>query len=101
MLGQTRIAARDFLSLTTLEGSPGLPYNGGYGNRKSRIRDLALFNLAIDSKLRVCDLVQLRVCDVAQGIHIASRTIVMQRKTQRPVQFRSRSRQKPTVEAGG
>ncbi len=52
-----------------------------------RTRDLALFNLAIDSKLRGCDLVALRVRDVAQGNQIASRTSVMQRKTLRPVQF--------------
>ena len=52
-----------------------------------RNRDLALFNLAIDSKLRGCDLVALRVHDVVQGSHVASRAIVMQKKTQRPVQF--------------
>lgn len=52
-----------------------------------RIRDLALFNLAIDSKLRACDLVRLRVRDVAQGLKIARRAIIMQRKTKRPVQF--------------
>src|SRR5881396_2891232 len=52
-----------------------------------RTRDLALFNLAIDSKLRCCDLVALRVHDVVQGSRIASRAIVMQKKTQRPVQF--------------
>ena len=50
-------------------------------------RELALFNLAIDSKLRSCDLVRLRVRDVCQGGRVASRAIVMQRKTQRPVQF--------------
>ena len=49
--------------------------------------DLALFNLAIDSKLRCCDSVSLRVRDVYQGCVVASRAIVMQRKTQRPVQF--------------
>jgi integrase len=54
------------------------------GDRK---RELALFNLAIDSKMRGCDLVQLRVRDVAHGDRIAARTIVMQQKTQRPVQF--------------
>ncbi len=53
-----------------------------------RLRDLALFNLAIDSKLRACDLVRLRVCDMAQGDRVASRAIVMQRKTQRAVQFK-------------
>ena len=52
-----------------------------------QIRELALFNLAIDSKLRACDLVRLRVCDVVQGSQIASRAVVMQRKTKRPVQF--------------
>ena len=41
----------------------------------------------IDSKLRGCDLVGLRVHDVVQGSHVAARAIVMQRKTQRPVQF--------------
>ena len=52
-----------------------------------RVRELALFNLAIDSKLRGCDLVGLRVHDVIQGSRVAARAIVMQRKTQRPVQF--------------
>ena len=50
-------------------------------------RELALFNLAINSKLRSCDLVRLQVRDVCQGGRVASRAIVMQRKTQRPVQF--------------
>ena len=50
-------------------------------------RDLALFNLAIDSKLRACDLVQLRVVDIAQGSRIRSRGSVVQQKTQQPVQF--------------
>ena len=52
-----------------------------------RTRELALFNLAIDSKLRGCDLVGLRVHDVVQGSRVASRAIVLQKKTQRPVQF--------------
>ena len=52
-----------------------------------RLRDLALFNLAIDSKLRGCDLVNLRVKDIAQGRNVFHRAIVMQKKTQRPVQF--------------
>ena len=50
-------------------------------------RGLAMFNLAIDSKLRACDLVRIRVRDVAQGSQVASRAIVMQRKTRHPVQF--------------
>jgi len=53
----------------------------------SHIRDLALFNLAIDSKLRACDLVKLKVRDISHGEHIALRATVMQQKTQRPVQF--------------
>jgi integrase len=52
-----------------------------------KVRDLALFNLAIDSKLRGCDLVSLRVRDVSQGRSVFHRAIVMQRKTSRPVQF--------------
>ena len=50
-------------------------------------RDLALFNLAIDSKLRGCDLVRLRVKDVCVGAQIRGRTTVIQQKTGRPVQF--------------
>jgi site-specific recombinase XerC len=53
----------------------------------ARKRELAMFNLAIDSKLRACDLVCLKVRDVCHGSAIAQRAIVMQRKTQRPVQF--------------
>ena len=52
-----------------------------------RQRDLALFNLAIDSKLRACDLLKLKVRDVTHGSAVASRAIVLQQKTQRPVQF--------------
>jgi site-specific recombinase XerC len=52
-----------------------------------KVRDLALFNLAIDIKLRGCDLVSLRVCDISQGKSMYSRAIVMQRKTHRPVQL--------------
>ena len=51
------------------------------------VRNLALFNLAIDSKLRACDLVTLRVRDVTQGYKVVPRATVMQRKTRRPVQF--------------
>ena len=50
-------------------------------------RELALFNLAIDSKLRSCDLVRLRVLDVAHGDHVLSRASVTQQKTKQPVRF--------------
>jgi integrase len=52
-----------------------------------RIRELALFNLGIDSKLRGCDLVKLKVRDICHGEQVAARATVMQQKTQRPVQF--------------
>ena len=54
---------------------------------RHRIRDLALFNLAIDSKLRGCDLVRLRVKDVANGDRMLHRALILQQKTQRAVQF--------------
>jgi len=54
---------------------------------QNRTRELALFNLAIDSKLRSCDLVKLRVRGVCHGSVVATRSMVMQQKTQRPVQF--------------
>ena len=54
---------------------------------KSRVRELALFNLGIDSNLRGCDLVCLKVRDICHGDQVASRAMVMQHKTQRPVQF--------------
>ena len=46
-----------------------------------------MFNLAIDSKLRGCDLVGLRVHDVVQRQGVVSRAMVMPKKTQRPAQF--------------
>jgi integrase len=52
-----------------------------------RIRELALFNLAIDSKLRSCDLVKLKVHDIAHGEQLSKRAMVMQKKTNQPVQF--------------
>lgn len=51
------------------------------------VRNLALFNLAIDSKLRGCDLVRLKVGDVAAGGEVRPRGAVIQKKTGRPVQF--------------
>ena len=62
-------------------------------------RELALFNLAIDSKLRGCDLVGLRVHDVVHGSRVAARAIVMQKKTQRPVQFEINEQTRDAVAA--
>ena len=50
-------------------------------------RDLALFDLALDSKLRGCDLVALKVSDVMSRSGVRSRVMILQRKTGRPVQF--------------
>lgn len=65
----------------------------------SNIRELAMFNLAIDSKLRACDLTRLHVQDICQGSRVVSRAIVMQQKTQRPVQFEITEQSRHSVEA--
>ena len=52
-----------------------------------RTRDLPMFNLAIDSKLRGCDVVALKIKDVAPGGYTIDRATVRQRKTGRPVKF--------------
>jgi integrase len=64
------------------------------GNR----RDLALFNLAIDSKLRACDLLELRISDVLSGGKVLSRATVRQRKTKRPVRFEITARTRKSIE---
>ena len=66
---------------------------------QGRVRELALFNLGIDSKLRGCDLVALRVRDVCHGDRVAPRAMVMQSKTQRPVQFEITAVTRSAVEA--
>jgi len=64
----------------------------------NRPRDVALFNLAIDSKLRGCDLVKLRVQDVAYGGKAVSRATVMQQKTGQPVKFELTEQTRQAVE---
>ena len=56
-------------------------------DRERRVRDRALFDLAIDSKVRGCDIVKLKIGDLVSGGRVRSRAIVVQRKTGRPVQF--------------
>jgi integrase len=56
-------------------------------DREGRLRDRALFDLAIDSKLRGCDLVKFKIGDLVGGSEIRTRSIVVQQKTGRPVQF--------------
>ena len=54
---------------------------------ENRVRDIALFNLAIDSKLRGCDIVRLQVRDIAHSGRVTSRAAVIQQKTGQPVRF--------------
>jgi len=56
-------------------------------DREGRVRDRALFDLAIDSKLRGCDLVKIKIGDLVSGADIRTRAIVIQQKTGKPVQF--------------
>lgn len=56
-------------------------------DREGRLRDKALFDLAIDSKLRGCDLVKIKIGDVVAGGDVRNRATVIQQKTNRPVQF--------------
>ncbi len=63
-----------------------------------RVRDLALFNLAIDSKLRGCDVVSLKVEDVAPHGYAIDRATVRQRKTGRPVKFEITEQTRQTVD---
>ena len=66
-------------------------------NLAARVRDAALFDLAIDSKLRGCDLVRLKIGDIALHGAMRSRATVVQRKTGRPVQFEITEQTKTTV----
>lgn len=54
---------------------------------EGRTRDLAMFNLAIDSKLRACDVVALKIEDVAPNGYAADRATIRQKKTGQPVRF--------------
>ena len=65
-----------------------------------RARNLALFNLAIDSKLRGCDLVRLQVDHVSVGGRVRDRATIVQRKTGRPVQFEITGRPEPRSRRG-
>ncbi len=64
-----------------------------------KVRDLALFNLAVDSKLRACDVVSLRVEDVAPHGDTIDRATVRQRKTGRPVKFEITEQARQAVDA--
>ena len=65
---------------------------------RGKRRDLALFNLAIDSKLRASDLLKVRVSDVASNGKALSRAIITQQKTNRPVRFEITERTRKSIE---
>lgn len=56
--------------------------------REGRLWDSAMFELAIDSKLRGCDVVKVKIADLVSGGRVQSRAVVVQQKTGRPVQFK-------------
>lgn len=56
-------------------------------DREGRLRDRALLDLAIDSKLRGCDLAKIKIGDIVSGADIRTRAIVIQQKTGKPLQF--------------
>ena len=64
-----------------------------------KVRDLALFNVAIDSKLRSCDLVALRVSDVTVAGSVRERAVIVQQKTGHPVQFELTEQTREAVQA--
>jgi integrase len=65
---------------------------------EARKRDLAMFNLAIDSKLRGCDLVSLKIDDICVGGRLRDRATIVQKKTGRPVQFELTEQTRASVE---
>ncbi len=65
---------------------------------KNRHRDIALFDLAIDSKLRACDLLSLMVSDVSNNEQVNRRATVLQQKTRTPVKFEITSRTRKSIE---
>jgi site-specific recombinase XerC len=64
-----------------------------------RLRDRALFDFAIDSKLRGCDVVKVRIGDVVSGGRVRDRALVVQQKTNRPVQFELMDTARTTLRA--
>lgn len=66
---------------------------------EQRVRDRALFDLALDSKLRGCDLVSLRIGDIVTSGQVRHRAMVVQQKTRRPVQFEITETMRESVRA--
>lgn len=69
-------------------------------DREGRIRDRALFDLAIDSKPRGCDLVKIRIGDIVSGADIRTRAIVIQQKAGKPVHFELTATSGPACSPG-
>lgn len=69
-------------------------------DREGRMRDRALFDLAIDSKLRGCDLVKIKIGALVTGREIRTRAMVVQQKTGRPVQFEITTEVRPAYLPG-
>lgn len=67
--------------------------------QRDRLRELAMFNLAIDSKLRGCDLICMRIEDVLVGSTVRDRASIMQKKTKALVQFEIGSRARAAIDA--
>lgn len=63
-----------------------------------KVRDLAMFNLAIDSKLRACDLLRIKISDISSDGLVNGRAMVVQQKTRRPVKFEITDRTKRSIE---
>lgn len=85
---------------------PKRPFTSGhvwetrqYLKLSGRIRDLALFNLGIDSKLRACDLLSILVSDVSSGATVFQQATVVQKKTEVPVTFEITDATRTSVQA--
>jgi integrase len=91
--GQARWSERAF------QAQGDLSHPRSSAARRTTARARALFNQAIDSKLRACDLVKLRMRDVCHGQSVVLRTIVLQQNTQRPIQFEITEPRREAVEA--
>lgn len=63
------------------------------------LRELTMFNRALDSKLRACDFIKLKVRDIAHGTTVQSRAILIKQKTGRPVQFEITPKTKDAITA--
>jgi len=65
------------------------------------LRELAMFNLALPSKLRACDLVRLKLTDICHGSQISHRTSIMQKKTGQAVQFEITEQTRESLQSHG